>query len=184
MKQNALHKPWNNTDLSVPIYTMLEDASLTARFPYRYFVFFSANDKSQDLIKSRAIISDRRNEDQWAIEIRRFYVKVAAEAKSELLHVSVGDTATHFHSVVCSSHKLDARIFHRNWTYCDGRLRGGKRMKEVREYDCTQNGIAYMYDHHVPFKVEHIVSRRIWRGWKHDTAVDTINTLLRDSQDR
>lgn len=172
-------KNWNNTHLSEPIYKGLEDTSLQARFPYRYFIFLSATERSQDLIRSRAINSDRRDKEQWEIEVRRYYVKVAVKAKSELLHISVGDTATHIHSVVCSAHKIDARIFHRNWTYCDGRIRGGKRMKEIREYDATQNGIAYMYDHHVPFKVEHIVSRRIWRGWKQDAVVDTINTLLR-----
>lgn len=178
--------PWKNTDLSNPIYELIESSNAYARFPHRYFIFGSADDNR---IRAKAEWLDKRDDEMWAIELRRYYVKVAKQSHCELVHVSVGDTATHFHSVVMSSVSLTAKTFLDAWPYCDARvIRSGphfregkvKRKKEVRVYDPALNGVAYCYDHHIPFEAEHIVSRRVWSGWKEDGVVTTINALLKD----
>jgi hypothetical protein len=173
---------WKNTDLSNPIYEVIESSNAYARFPYRYFVFGSADDK---IIRAKAITLDKRDEEMWSIELRRYYVRVAKRSHCELVHISVGDCFNHFHSIVMSSAPIKGEDFMKSWSYCDMKLvrsgtHKGRRKKEVRVYDPTMNGVAYCYDHHHPFQAEHITSRRVWSGWKQDVSVSTINTLLKD----
>ena len=173
---------WKNTDLSNPIYELIESSNAYARFPHRYFVFGSADDK---IMRAKAEMMDKRDDEMWAIELRRYYVKVAKQMNCELLHISVGDTATHFHSVVMSSISLTAKTLLDAWPHCDARHiktgpHRGKRRQEVRVYDPALNGVAYCYDHHIPFEAEHIVSRRVWNGWKEDGVATAINALLKD----
>lgn len=175
---------WKNTDLSQSIYEIIESHNAYARFPYRYFVFGSLSSDDDSPIRAKAIQLDKRDDEQWAIELRRYYVKVAKQSHCELVHVSVGDCATHFHSLVMASAPIKAKVLMEAWPYCDGRTiksgsRKGERRKEVRTYLPELNGLAYMYDHHTPFQAEHITSRRVWRGWKEDAAVSAINSCLK-----